>query len=688
MAKAKKKRPGSHGPRRERLADAEVFEQAIALEALQRAWAKVWSNAGAAGGDGVSVRRFFADAPARIGHLRRALADGGYRPGPLRLLQIPKSGGGARPLAIPCVVDRIAQTAVAEALMPLLDSEFEPASFGYRPGRSVQQAVQRISEARAEGFGWVVDADIERYFERIPHDGLMARWHESLEEGPLTELVWTWITHAAPQGRGLAQGSPLSPLLANLYLDRLDEAFHGRDSRLVRFADDFVILCRSEGDAAQAMAKAQRLLGEAGLSLNEDKSRVIDFERGFRFLGQLFVRSMVLKQAPEDSDAAEVGEVLRALARQDDALRADQAAEQAAEERREALGYSPGLRNLYIRQPDRRLELRNQAFSVTQGEGLEGETRRWRELIAIPHQDLDRIDLGPDVSVTDDALRHALATDTEIAHLDGRGDTLGWSSSSLAPRAGRHMAQAALFLDPERRLALARCFVAARLRNQRAVLRRILAGREETPAAVQEALVALNRLIGRGAKGPLYRAGNIAFLTGKEGEGTARWWRAVSALLPREFRFARRDRAASDAANISLNFLAWLLTRDVSVAVKRAGLHPGFGALHAPADHRDACVYDLMEVFRAHFIGGLFVYCCNRKILRPAFFVPRKGGLRLSREGGDALIRAYEARAGNRIKSPDNGRSVTWRRLMLEQAFALAAHVEGRKDFAPYILDY
>ncbi|MEO3430165.1 CRISPR-associated endonuclease Cas1 [Pelagibius sp. CAU 1746] len=688
MMARQRKRPASHGPREPRLCDADLFDEAVALERLESAWAKVWSNAGAAGGDGISVKAFFPGAAQRLRRLAEALRDGRYRPGPLRHLDIPKPGGGLRPLAIPCVVDRIAQTAAADVLTPLLDAEFEPASFAYRPGRSVQQAVQQIARAREDGFTWVVDADIERYFETIPHDELIARWRDSVSDGPLTELIWTWISHAAPQGRGLAQGSPLSPLLANLYLDRLDEAFYDKGTRLVRFADDFVVLCRSSGGAEEAMAKVEGLLAERGLALNRQKSRIADFNRGFRFLGQLFVRSMVMKQAPEDADAEAVDRVLRRIARHDSAAEADAAAEQADEDRQEALGYSPGLRNLHIRTPDRRLGVRNEAFCVEQGEGQPGADVSWREVIAIPHQDVDRIDLAPRVPVTEQALRHALATDTMVAHVDGRGRTLGWTSSSLAPRAGRHMAQAAAYLDPDRRLALARRYVDARLRNQRAVLRRIVAGRQSVPPPVQDALVALNSLIGRGAKGPLYAAPDIAFLMGKEGEGTARWWRAVSVLAPAGFTFAQRDREGQDAANICLNFLAWLLARDVSVAVMRAGLHPGFGALHAVSDHRDACVFDMMEIYRAHLVGGLFVYCASRRFVRGDMFTQQESGLRMNRAAGDALIRAYEARVNGRIKSPVRGRRITWRRLMVEQAFALAAHLEDGRDFEPYVMDY
>jgi len=633
---------------------------------------------------------FFNDAPRRLWRLGHVLRDGRYRPGPIRHVEIPKPGGrGVRPLAIPCVVDRIAQTAVSDVLMPLLDEEFEPASFGYRPGRSVKQAVERVRTFRGDAYEWVVDADIEKYFEKIPHDMLMARWAESVADGPLTELIWTWLTHAAPDGRGVSQGSPLSPLLANLYLDRIDEALDGRGARLIRFADDFVILCRSKGGAERALDKTAALLAEHGLRLNREKTRIVDFARGFRFLGHLFVRSMVMKVAPQEADRDQIEAWMLSVAKSDATAQSDDRAEQAEAERRERAGYSPGLRTLYVRVPDRRLHIRNEAFVVEQGEGSETRGITWRELIAIPHQQVDRIEIGPGIRVSDEAERHALATDTPIAYTNGHGQTVGWLSAALTPRAGRHLAQARVALDESKRIDLARRLVEGRLRNQRAVLRRLLADRETRPQMVLDALVRLNAILGRGEKTVLRGAKSVSELTGHEGHATAAWWRAISTLARSEFRFSSRSRPrARDPANVSINFLAWLLERDVAVAVQRAGLHPGFGALHRPADRHDACVYDLMEEFRAHLVGGLFVYAVNRRFIRPDMFVVRANRVRMEREAGDALIRAYETRISHTIKSPRSGRRVTWRRLMVEQDFALANHVEGREPYQPYDMGY
>ncbi len=684
----KNRRPSTHGPLKVRHSDRELFATITSRDQLAAGWRKVWSNAGASGGDRVSVERFARNAWAQLASLHRDLLNGTYRPGPLREVDIPKPAGrGFRRLAIPCVVDRVAQTAAAQVLMPILDAEFEPSSFGYRHGRSVDQAVAQVSLARRDGFNWVLDADIRSYFDNIPHDQLMERWQQSVEPGPLTELILTWLTHARPNGRGVAQGSPLSPVLANLYLDRLDEEFYGRGMRIVRFADDFVILCRSKGGAEAALGKAQRILGEAGLELNAEKTRVIDFEDGFRFLGHLFIRSLAMKTTPERADTEVVTDLLRDVARADRAAEADELSAAATDAENEARGYSAGIRSLHILTRDRRLGLRNKAFVVE--EMPVGTATAWRELIAIPYRHIDRIELGPNVTATDEALRHALGTDTMVAYVNGHGETLGWLSDSLVPRAERHLSQARTALDPDARLSLARRLVEARLRNQRAVLRRLLGARAEKPSVVVDTLVKLNLLIGRDGKGVVQHATSIPEVMGYEGEATALWWRSISALAHPDFRFSVRERArGTDPANICLNYLAGQLRRDITVAVHRAGLHPGFGVLHSVSDQRDACVYDLMEEFRAHMIGGLFVYATNRRLVRAEMFTAPTTGTRVSSAGGAALIRSYQARANGKVKSPQSGKRITWQRLMVEQAFSMAKHFEGVCDYRPYIMDY
>ena len=197
---------------------AGLFDRVTAYDTLFEAWSRVRANRGSAGGDGESVAAFeAAGVPDRLRRLADEIRGGRYRPGPVRRLAVRKPDGGTRPLAIPCVRDRVAQTAAALVLTPRLDPEMEDSSFAYRVGRSTLRAVRRVEALRAAGYVWVVDGDIERYFERVPHGPLLGVLGRYVDDGDLLALVRLWLSAAMADtptpDRGLPQGSPLSPLL-------------------------------------------------------------------------------------------------------------------------------------------------------------------------------------------------------------------------------------------------------------------------------------------------------------------------------------------------------------------------------------------------------------------------------------------------------------------------------------------
>lgn len=673
--------------------EANLFEQTTRLDALDRAWAKVRSNGGCAGGDGVTIERFQPRSARLLILLSRALRNGSYLPRPIRLLTVPKANGEPRQLAIPSIIDRVGQTAVAEVLMPILDAQFADASFAYRPGRSVQQAVQRVSQLRKQGFDWVVDGDIERFFDNVPHEPLLGKLEEALAEtggnAEIIDLISLWLEAAgealATPHCGLAQGSPLSPLLANLYLDAIDDAFaEDKSTRLVRFADDFVILCRRPDDAQEALEDMRRRLSAHGLALHPEKTRIVDFDRGFRFLGHLFVRSMVLQQPAEKAAADDTfAELLRWTALQDAQTKADEEAAERAAAVERAAGLDAGLRVLYVMEPGRRLTLSNEAFAVT--EMADG---REVTLIAVPHSQVDRIEIGPAAEVSQEALRHALGTETALAFVTPGGATLGLLEAPRPERAALHQAQAALSLDPERRLELAKILVDGRIRNQRALLNRLNRKRKYEACAL-----ALKRLNWTRRKLP--EAEDIAACLGHEGEATALYWQTLGLMLegpwavPEGGRFTRSRQPPGDGVNLALSYLAAMLTRDMGVLAVRRGLHPGFGALHTAQDYGEACVYDLVEEFRAPLAEGLAVYMCNSRQLPPEMFTAAPGGgVRISPEGRTAIIRGYQNWVTRPVRSPRTGKQITWRRLMEEQAGAYAAHMRGGEAYAPYRMDY
>ena len=202
-------------------------------------------------------------------------------------------------LAVPSVTDRILQASVTLILDELLDPFMSDASFGYRPGRSVEHAVARVMTYRLWGSRWVVDGDIEAYFDEIPHGPLMKTLEQHIQCMSTLQLIKNWLSSFSRSGHGIAQGSPLSPLLANLYLDDVDKKIHTRRARLVRFADDFVLLSRTEALANKAKQRIEKLLEEKGLRLNDAKTKIISFSDGFEFLGYIFRDGYPLTQRQE-----------------------------------------------------------------------------------------------------------------------------------------------------------------------------------------------------------------------------------------------------------------------------------------------------------------------------------------------------------------------------------------------------
>jgi RNA-directed DNA polymerase len=275
-----------------------LIDKVCAPATLEAAWAKVQANAGAAGVDRQSIERFAANEGLYLAELAAALRDGSYRAQPVRRVDIPKGDGRTRPLGIPTVKDRIVQTAVKFALEPIFEVTFCPASYGFRPGRGCQDALREVAQLIDAGHTVVVDADFASYFDTIPHERLMQRVEERVSDGRILGLLRGWLGQDILRGlerwtptAGTPQGAVISPLLANIYLHPLDQLMAARGYRMVRYADDFVVLCKSHEEAAAALADIAAWVTENGLRLHADKTHVGDCRipgEGFEFLGYRF----------------------------------------------------------------------------------------------------------------------------------------------------------------------------------------------------------------------------------------------------------------------------------------------------------------------------------------------------------------------------------------------------------------
>jgi RNA-directed DNA polymerase len=280
-----------------------LMDKTYAPANLRRAFTKVWRNGGSAGADGQTVAHLERTAEAELARLHEQLRAGTYRPQPVRRAWIDKPGSKEkRPLGIPAVRDRIVQGALRHVLEPIFETEFAEQSYGFRPGRGAKDALRRVDTLLKAGHVWVVDADLKSYFDTIPHDRLLALVKTRVADGRVLALVESFLRAGVleeakgwqPTERGTPQGGVISPLLANVYLNPLDHHMEQAGYEMVRYADDFVILCPTEAEARKALAAVAAWVTEAGLTLHPEKTRVVDATQrgGFDFLGYHFERGM------------------------------------------------------------------------------------------------------------------------------------------------------------------------------------------------------------------------------------------------------------------------------------------------------------------------------------------------------------------------------------------------------------
>lgn len=279
----------------------DLLEAICGTRNLRAAWEKVRRNRGAPGVDRVTIERFDQDLDRRLARLQSDLLSGRYRPLPLRRVAIPKPAGGSRVLGIPTVRDRIAQTACLFVLEPIIEDELEEHTYAYRRGRSIHHAIYRVKELREKGYRWVLDADIDAYFDNVDHALLMETVGHYVKDARVLALIRQWVEigvldnfRLSDMKAGIPQGAPISPLLANLYLDLFDEIMADAGYRLIRYADDFVVLCKNAAHAERARSDVATLLEEFRLRLDSEKTQVVHFDQGFKYLGAVFVGSLLM----------------------------------------------------------------------------------------------------------------------------------------------------------------------------------------------------------------------------------------------------------------------------------------------------------------------------------------------------------------------------------------------------------
>ena len=278
-----------------------LMDKVWKMENLQRAAQKVAQGKSAKKPDGRRCRQYAEQSARRLPPLQRNIQRGQYWPQPARRVWIPKLGSKElRPLGIPPVENRVVEMAVRNVIEPIFEHDFAPHSYGFRPGRGAKDALRRVQQLLNEGKRWVVDADLKGYFDSIPQDKLEAAVAERIADGAVLEIIRRFLKQGvmesgkgwSPTKTGTPQGAVLSPLLANIYLNPLDHLMAQKGGEMVRYADDFVILCESQEAAERALAEVRQWVEAAGLVLHPTKTRIVDASQrgGFDFLGYHFER--------------------------------------------------------------------------------------------------------------------------------------------------------------------------------------------------------------------------------------------------------------------------------------------------------------------------------------------------------------------------------------------------------------
>lgn len=611
----------------------ELFTRLLARSALDRAWEDVLANDAEDGELSASVRRFARDVDARLDQLAKALACGEFSPGDLVELQIPKSDGTFRTLHIPTVTDRIVERAVLRGLNPLIDPHLGARSYGYRPGLGVVDAVQAVAMFRDEGFRWVVRADVHDCFPSIDVSRIHGLLGAFVDDPRLLALVDDLLSRCrvGTGGRrafaGLPQGSPLSPIFANLALTSLDDAVLRAGYPLVRYADDMVILTTSQESAWAALVVARRALKELGMTLGDDKTDIMSFDDGFCFVGEDFGPRYPPVLPDHRVEGADSGKVV------------------------------------YVGRQGSRVRIKAGRVLVESTDKV--------LLLDLPQSQVARVVCFGSIAFSAGARDWALGTDVQVVFLSRRGSYAG---QLLAAGGKKRVARlrSQLGLTPDGALLLGRRVLEGKLVKQAVLLRHFI--REDNADQVSRGIGMIDAMVPM-----LLEATHTEELMGVEGAAARAYFEALRALLPDELGFVERNRQPPlDVVNAALSYGYAVLQGECMSALVTAGLDPAIGVLHTDNRNQPGLALDLMEEFRPTIVDQVVIQLCRSGGLTVAHgaTIAGKKGVLLTKAGKQALMDGYERRMLTRVKNASDFAG-SWRRQLYRQAQRMATAIAG-----------
>lgn len=646
-----------------------LLQQACELENLLDAYAHILANRPQAATDfdedshdyddhwGIEDEATLPQADAAtidtLKNLTSRLQSSDYKAPPLRGVVIPKPDGGMRPLAIAPFWDAVLQRAMSQCLTPLLDSLMYSKSHGYRQGKSRLTARYDIQKAWRDGYHWVYESDIEDFFDSVDRQHLHSRLRALFGNEPMIELLLDWM--AAPvefenqrihRPRGLPQGSPLSPLLANLMLDDFDNDMRAAGFCLVRFADDFVVMCKSRAQAESAGERAVKSLAEQGLKLNAGKTAIRPTADGFNYLGYRFVNDLAVdlsgtdsaldKSALSNTDIPPGSWLARLAARTPQKVNRVEALTTSAAD------VLQSLQPITLEQP-----AEEQTLVVVAGEpstigtslGKLSVYRKEKRLQQVPWNTIRAVLLLGNHQMSTQAMHKALSLNIPVHLASGTGQYRGMLFSGRPDIHGQMLWLKQLIVagNEQRSASIARELVAARLRHMAETLRK----RKLDPGDLRDTWIKHIR-----------RHKTLTALNGVEGNATRYYFEQIRTLVPEQYQFRSRNRRPPKDPFNALLSLGYTVLYGLTESVLRAnGILPTVGFYHQPHGRHATVASDLMEPFR-HIVEQEALTLINSSKLSLADFdLQDNGGCRISAKTRRAYTTALLTRFQARVRS-------------------------------------
>ena len=594
-----------------------AIDRIIDTSNLKEAFEHSKANAGAPGCDGICLEDFGSRLDKNIESLAQQIKKDSYKPEYLQGVIVPKSSGtGCRVLAIPSVADRVLQRAVCQVLAPSIDRLLEESSFAYRKGFSRKSAAYAINKAWEAGYRFILASDVNAFFDTVPWDRLESKLNALYSEQPLVKLLSKCLRQdvlykgqLVKRTRGLAQGSAVSPVLANLYLDEFDEAL-GDCFKLIRYADDFVVVCKSKEEAEAALEKAKEALAKLSLEVKPEKTEIIDFDRGFQYLGYLFCRSLIVETHKGKTKINVGNDISESMIPPEswlthvDFRKIRNINHAPAADVRKIESAKPFVDDgitVYLTDPCMYIRISGHTLVISKFDEPDAPQS------IIPIKDVRAVvdygKPGMSIFVLTELGRRGIpiyfCEHTGRIYLTVPGFSIQYDLWSEQSR---------FCTETQCVLGFVRAVVSAKIHNYNTMCRR----QEWDNSAVRQ-LKAMEEKCGT--------CENVDALRGYEGRAAAVWFALIKEHLDPCWEFSgRMKHPPSDPVNAMLSFGYSCLYHHISTALHRCGLNPCIGWFHESRENYHALACDLQEEFRC-MIDSLVLFLIHRNMVSPADFV-------------------------------------------------------------------